>query len=747
MRLGFLHRPAFQHSLAGKANAAGRVNVRHHHGDFITHPNHVFHTAHRLGIQLGDMHHPIGVGQNFHESAEIGHPHHLAGVDAPHLRGFGQRLDALTRLRRAGHVGRGNVNQAVFHDVDLGVGFLLQAADGLTAGADDGANFVHRNADDDHVRRMRLQVRARLGNDFPHLAKDEQAGFPRLRQGLAHDFFGDARDLDVHLQGGNALFGARDFEIHVAEVVFHALDVGQHGILLAFLDEAHRDARHRGFDGHAGVHQGKGGAAHGSHRGGAVGGKHLGNQPQRIGEFLFRGDDRQQGALGQRTVADFTAGSAAHRAHFAHREGREVVVVDVALAFGGGQAVDFLRFARGAQRSQGEHLGFAAGEQPGAVGAGADVHLAPDGADVGSAAAIGADAFVENAAAHDFLEHVFESHLDGQGLRGIFAREGFHHLFLQRVNAIVELGFGVRGFQQLPNPVGNHALNLLHQAFFHHKGRIGALGLAQFGSHLFLNVNHRLQRLMAKGQGFHHHLFRHFARPGFHHQNGIASAGNAQVEGRLFQFGEGGVDHKLAVNVANAHRAHRAMPGDVGNHQRGRGSVDGKDVDGVFFVGRDGIKHHLDVVPQVFGKERAQRAVDQAGGEGGFLGRAAFAAEERAGDAPTGVHALFVVHPQREKVNAFAGFFAHGRRGKHHGVAQADGDGTVGLHRQLAGFDDDGFVANHGFVTVVLGFHRTSIGRPSGQGLESTANEVGRRLQFPTGGQVKGFYNKGKPGR
>ena len=34
-------------------------------------------------------------------------------------------------------------------------------------------------------------------------------------------------DLDVHLQGGDALGRAGDLEIHIAEVVFDALDVGQ----------------------------------------------------------------------------------------------------------------------------------------------------------------------------------------------------------------------------------------------------------------------------------------------------------------------------------------------------------------------------------------------------------------------------------------------------------------------------------------------------------------------------------------
>ena len=57
------------------------------------------------------------------------------------------------------------------------------------------------------------------------------------------------RDLDVHLDRGDALAGAGDLEVHVAQRVFDALDVGQDGVLAlgrAVLgDQAHRHAGDR----------------------------------------------------------------------------------------------------------------------------------------------------------------------------------------------------------------------------------------------------------------------------------------------------------------------------------------------------------------------------------------------------------------------------------------------------------------------------------------------------------------------
>ena len=39
--------------------------------------------------------------------------------------------------------------------------------------------------------------------------------------------------------------GAGDLEVHVAEVVLDARDVGEDDVVVALLDQAHRDAGHR----------------------------------------------------------------------------------------------------------------------------------------------------------------------------------------------------------------------------------------------------------------------------------------------------------------------------------------------------------------------------------------------------------------------------------------------------------------------------------------------------------------------
>ena len=64
--------------------------------------------------------------------------------------------------------------------------------------------------------------------------------------------------------------------------------------------------------------------------------------------------------------------------------------------------------------------------------------------------------------------------------------------------------------------------------------------------------------------------------------------------------------------------------------------------------------HDLDLVAQSLDERGAQRPVDKPAGEDGVLAGATFAAEERAGNAASGIHPLLDVDSQREEVEALA---------------------------------------------------------------------------------------------
>ena len=71
-----------------------------------------------------------------------------------------------------------------------------------------------------------LQVGAGRRHDGKHLAEDLDAGVAGLEDRGLCDLEGQAVDLKVELEPGDALGGARELEVHVAEVVLFADDVG-----------------------------------------------------------------------------------------------------------------------------------------------------------------------------------------------------------------------------------------------------------------------------------------------------------------------------------------------------------------------------------------------------------------------------------------------------------------------------------------------------------------------------------------
>ncbi len=197
------------------------------------------------------------------------------------------------RLRGLG-VDRGDGDRTVVLDVDLRAGGFGDLANRRTALADHVADPLGVDLHRVHARREIRQLLAGAAHGLAHLAEDVQAAFARLRERDLHDLLGDALDLDVHLQRGDAGGGAGHLEVHVAEVILVAEDVGQHREAVAVLDQAHRDAGDVRLHRHAGIHQREAAAAHRGHRRRAVRFGDLGDHAQRIRELL--GARQQRGS-------------------------------------------------------------------------------------------------------------------------------------------------------------------------------------------------------------------------------------------------------------------------------------------------------------------------------------------------------------------------------------------------------------------------------------------------------------------
>jgi len=116
----------------------------------------------------------------------------------------------------------------------------------------------------------------------------------------------------------------------------------------------------------------------------------------------------------------------------------------------------------------------------------------------------------------------------------------------------------------------------------------------------------------------------------------------------------------------------------------------------VFQVARQASDDNLHVVAQVFGEQGAKGTVNQAADENCAIGGAALAAKVRARDFARRVKALFVIHAEREKVNARSRLVGHRRRAQQKRIARSYGDGTARLIGQLAGLEGDFLRADGG---------------------------------------------------
>src|SRR5699024_302153 len=158
---------------------------------------------------------------------------------------------------------------AVVLDRDVGARVVLDLVDHLPLGADDLADLVHGHVDRDDPRGGRGHLVGHVDR-FAHDVEDVQARVLRLAQCVSEHGGGDAVELRVHLDRGDEIAGSGDLEVHVAEGVFGAEDVGEGrepGLAVDLVgNQSHRDSGDRGAQGHTGVEQREGGGTDRTHR-------------------------------------------------------------------------------------------------------------------------------------------------------------------------------------------------------------------------------------------------------------------------------------------------------------------------------------------------------------------------------------------------------------------------------------------------------------------------------------------------
>ena len=609
-------------------------------------------------------------------------------------------VDHLLRFRHALGIVRGDEDVTVLMDVDIDARRIDDAAHDLATRADDVADLVRLDRDGLDARRIGRELLRGLADAFEHLAEDERAAALRLLERRRKDVAREAVDLDVHLDGRDALARACDLEIHVAERVFHALDIREDRVLVPFFDEAHGNAGNRALDRYACIHERERAAADGCLRARTIRFEDFGNEAHGVRKFFDGRHDRHESALGESAVADFAAAGAAHRACLADAVAGEVVVMDVMLRRLGAKAVNDLLVTERTERRDGQHLRLAAREERRAMRARQEPHLAGNRADFLDAAAVRADFFMRDHVTDNGLLEVVERHGDFLFHFGIVRQEMLSHIGRNRADmgvAVELVGIARRLVEALARIIidsGREVVRHGEEMSFHLLLAAGALDF-------LFKLDDALDFLVAEEDGVEDDVLGELVRAGLDHHDGIVRARDREVQRRNGALRLGRVDDEFIIDAADAHACNRPLERDVGNGERRARANHGRDFRRVVLLDRKHGRDDLHVVAEPFRKQRTDRSVDEARAERRVARWASLALDEAARNLARRIHLFLVIDGQRKEIDAFARFLRCRGRHEHDRIAITHEHGAVRLLRHLAVLDDELSSAHFHFK----GFH------------------------------------------
>ena len=208
-----------------------------------------------------------------------------------------------------------------------------------------------------NVRSVRRKLRTRSIDCLEHRLHDKSATLLSLSQSTGQNINRKTLGLVVHLECSDAMLRTANFKVHVAKEVFKTLNVGEDDDVIAFLDKTHCNASDGSLDRHASIHQSEGRATGRSHGRRTVGFHDLGNYANSVRKFFLIRENRQERALSQGTMTDFTTLRCTHTTNLASAVRREVVLMHITLTLCRIDGIEALPFVEHAKRRNRESLG------------------------------------------------------------------------------------------------------------------------------------------------------------------------------------------------------------------------------------------------------------------------------------------------------------------------------------------------------------------------------------------------------
>src|SRR6266404_1544753 len=224
---GFRFGAFFQGRFTRKFYTAFVFNPDAFHPDHVPDFDDVFSAFYAEVGQLGNVDETILARQDLDECAELFYGYNPTLIGLTNLDLARHSADDLLGACHRFAAGRVDVDRTIVLDVNLRAGFRDNALDGFAAGSNERANFLRINLDRLDAWRVLRQLRTRLIQGAAHDSENLCARLLCALDCFGHDFVADAGKFQVELKTGHAVVGAAEFEIHVAEMIFRANDVGQ----------------------------------------------------------------------------------------------------------------------------------------------------------------------------------------------------------------------------------------------------------------------------------------------------------------------------------------------------------------------------------------------------------------------------------------------------------------------------------------------------------------------------------------
>src|SRR3989442_9781552 len=231
-----------QHGLAGQFDLVAVLADAFDH-DLLAFLQLVADVADSTVGDLRNMQQAVSAREDFDKGPEIYDPAHRAHIG---LSDFGFRSEAANTIdggfgSRA--ISGSDGNGAVVLDVNLRASFLDEGTNHLAAWSDDVANLIRIDFDLDNSWCIGRNTGSRGLQRLSHYIQNIQPPFLRLLKSFGHYLGVDTGDLNVHLQGGDSIARACNFEIHVAVMILCAGNVAKNRVLVSLHHQSHCHTR------------------------------------------------------------------------------------------------------------------------------------------------------------------------------------------------------------------------------------------------------------------------------------------------------------------------------------------------------------------------------------------------------------------------------------------------------------------------------------------------------------------------